>query len=711
MKRRIASSMAVTVLGILLSAGTSPAGYEVRVDLKNVSGQVKTDWPVILRVYTVFGRNLDPAAIHPAGYHVYDVQGKEVPHAIEPIPPYDQPGNDEIIFVIPRMEPDQVVSYRIANDSNRSSLRAKIDVVNSPHNLIANGDFEKADGDAPAGFTAPARLDAKTRHTGRSCLMLSADGKDVATRRAGKVPLHKGSWYYFGVWSKTQGVSRFGYQAGGGGYFRLMARDPESNKEISAFSGQVTPQCSTRDWLKVTLEHNGQTDWGTDVYAAKAVASEATVEFALRQRRHYYMTAGNTRGQWWLDGAVLMEQPEVNVRFDLSVEPLIEDGVFLFTRPPLMPLGRLDEKKRGRPEWCTRPFAHEKLVSLDRFALKGQRVSYCVGLYHTQPIKDVLVRLKGDALIGPGAASIPAELIEYCPGYLGPDRGRYMKVLNAEGGVQPVTPAGEEGVRYFFLTFNVPEDAKPGRYAGTVEVLREKAKLLRAVPLSLRVQGMVQPTPKDVFVGLIHQGGNPRWDDEALTVYSRSGFNCITRFGNFLEYEKDEDGKWQVNLDALHKQMMRMKKYGFAGVSIFSDLDVGPKWDGGRLLKLVRPADFKEGQRTWAERLETAAEAYKAQIRRIEAARRSHPEWPTLIYLHDLRRAEPPRRAQRQARAGHGLGQPGRPGRPDHAGRAVRPVAGLPEVVHRACLRRSGQLGRPGNLPVGQEARQVVRPA
>ncbi len=627
---------------LLLAAGRSQGAYDVRVDLKNASGQVKTNWPVILRVYAVLGRNLDPAAVNRAGFHVYDPSGREVPHAIEKIPPYDQPGNDEIVFVIARIEPGQVLRYRITNTSKNSEKAARIDMVNSSHNLIADGGFSgKATAAArparqlagrPAHFAGPAKLDTAGGHAAAGSLMLSADNATVTAGYARKVKLHKGSWYYFGAWSRTRNVSRFGYQAGGGGHFRLTSRDPATDKEVPAFEGQLTPQCSTREWLKVTFE-GGVTGWGMDRYAARAAQAEAGLEFVLRQRKHYYMAEGATSGQWWLDDVVLMEQPEVDVRFDLAVAPLLEDGAFLFTRPAATYLGRLDDKGRVEHEWCVFPYAHEKLTRLDKCALRGQRVSYCVGIYHTRHIEDVVVRLAGAGLKGAGDSVLPVELIEYCPGYVGAGRGRYMKVVGSAGSANPVTLGGKKGVRYFFLTFHVPPDARVGRYTGKVEVRFGKDRLHRSVPLTLRVQDMVQPMPRDVFVGMIFQGSNPPFNDAGLTVYARSGFNCLTRFGGFLGYEKDEAGRWRVDLDELDGKMKWLKKYGLAGVCVFSDFDLGPKWNGGALLKRTRPKDFNQGQQSWSERLKTAEGAWKAQIKRIEEARKKHPEWPTLIYM------------------------------------------------------------------------------
>jgi len=94
----------------------------------------------------------------------------------------------------------------------------------------------------------------------------------------------------------------------------------------------------------------------------------------------------------------------------------MKDGVFLFTRPASMFMGRLkDENNHNDPqEWCAFPYAHEKLSALDGFALKGQRVSYCIGVCHTRPIEQASLELAGGCLRGPGGAKIPVELVEYC---------------------------------------------------------------------------------------------------------------------------------------------------------------------------------------------------------------------------------------------------------------------------------------------------------
>ena len=619
----------VLTAAILLAApGFAYGDYSVQVDLTNTTGQPKLQWPVVLKVYTVLGRNLPAGSVSPDGFRVLAPDGTEVPHRIEKLPPYDQPGNDELLFVIPRIDAAQTLRYRIVNAPRPGGKTAPIDLVGSDHNLLKMGGFEPdAKGQIPG--LAGGASDAKVKRSGAGSLMLTADGGRASAKPAAPVKLTKGVPYYFGVWSMTDHVARFGYQAGPGAHVAFTATDPATGKAAAAFAGSVMAQCSTRDWLKMTFEADVD-DWGMDRCHARANADQTAIEFILPQPRHYYMLPGATRGTWWLDEAVLMPQPEVRPRFDLSLQPLMEDGLFVFTRPPSMPLGQIDEDNKDRPQWCAMPYAHEKLTRLDAPAAKGQRVSYCIGVYHNRPVESLGCAVKGMALTA-GEAKLPVELIEYCPGYLGPDRRRYMDVLNDAKGVRPAKPAGDAGVRYFFLTFHVPADARPGRYAGQVE-LSVGDKTVRTIPLTLRVQDLLQATPKDVFVGLIYQGNNPRFDEEGMTVYARSGFNCVMRFGGFLDYQQTPAGPPQVDLDKLDARMKWLKGHGMDAVGVFSDFDLGPKWDGGSLLKRVRGPQFQT-PKDWADKVATAEEPWKAQIRRIEDARRAHPDWPELIYM------------------------------------------------------------------------------
>ena len=159
---------ATVMIGILLVGGAVRGDYDVKVDLENLSGEDKTDWPVVMRVCHVFGRSLPAGSLNPTGYHVYDQAGKEVPCAVEKVPPYDVQGNDELIFVVPKMKQGQKLRFRITNTAKESPALARVDVVNSPHNLIRNGGFEPTGGQGPAEWPAPAKLDTAVKRSGKS---------------------------------------------------------------------------------------------------------------------------------------------------------------------------------------------------------------------------------------------------------------------------------------------------------------------------------------------------------------------------------------------------------------------------------------------------------------------------------------------------------------------------------------------------------------
>ncbi|KPK81999.1 MAG: hypothetical protein AMJ81_10135, partial [Phycisphaerae bacterium SM23_33] len=206
------------------AAGPSPlADYDVVLEIENTSPQKQTDWPVIMTVYKVFGRNLPADTLNPAGYHVYDEKGREIPHMIEAIPPYDQQGNNEIVFIIPQIERGQKLRYRITNTAEGSARQAKIDVVGSRHNLISNLGFEQkgtAEGQAVAGWELDGRPDAEVKRSGSSSVRLRG-ARPQRLRHAEKIPLRQGGRYYFGIWGKTHEVSRHGIHTARGGCFEL----------------------------------------------------------------------------------------------------------------------------------------------------------------------------------------------------------------------------------------------------------------------------------------------------------------------------------------------------------------------------------------------------------------------------------------------------------------------------------------------------------
>ena len=633
----------VTLLLVVLSclgpmAGRATADFDVPVELTNNTGQLQENWPVVMRVYTLLGRNLPRGGVNPDGFSVMDAQGQAVACKLEKLPPYDQIGDDELAFVIPKIEAGQTLTFRVQNAAQAQSSAWILDLPRSKHNLLPAGSFEgNADtAGLPQSFYAgPSSRPGYSSNEVRAlpAIRLSAHEGTVRLKATKPAALKKGVWYYFGAWSRTFNVSRFGYQAGPAAHIDIGGFAPGKDDPKDTRSGGVMNQCSTRDWLKTTFEYRGHTDWGMDIFAAKALADgPADIEFVLDQRKHYYMEPGKTAGAWWLDDAVFMAQPEVNVRFDKALEPHLKDGLFVFTRPANTFMGRLlEENNNNDPqEWCSFPFAHEKLQKLDRWALKGQRVTYLVGLYHTRPLRDALLKPAAD-LAGPDGAKLPVELVEYCPGYVGPDRNRYLTVLNDKGELRPAQPQGDRGVRYFFLTYNVPRDAKPGRYAGSADLLVD-GKSVQSIPLSLRVQDMAQPVIKDIYVGIIYQGGCPLPNNEQmLQVYGRSGFSLITWFTSWMPYVKGPDGLVHIDEAALDKKMKQLTAVGITGgVGLYTDVQVDNKPRGPAPIIRMLLAEIGEGEDTTA-RLKTA---YARVLKEMDGLARKHPDWPTIIHMN-----------------------------------------------------------------------------
>jgi hypothetical protein len=175
-------------------------------------------------------------------------------------------------------------------------------------------------------------------------------------------------------------------------------------------------------------------------------------------------------------------------------------------------------------------------------------------------------------------------------------------------------------VRYFFVTFHVPRDVAAGKYAGEFEVLLGQESPYRTIPVSLRAQELAQPELKDVYVGLIYNGGLPDVDD-MLVQYSRSGFNCITWFHRWLPFRQDEDGTWHIDVEGFDKKMKQLIGLGItAGVCLYTDVQLDDKPKGHRGVMFAHA----DGQK----------DEYVRMMRELEAAVAAHPEWPRIIYMN-----------------------------------------------------------------------------
>ena len=614
----------------MLAAAQNPAplaDYDVLVEIENTTPVAKTNWPVILTVYKIFGRNVPAGTLNPDGYHVYDEKGAEIEHMIEAIPPYDQPGDDELVWIIPRIGKGEKRTFRVTNTPKTSTKRAKIDLSGSPHNLIPDGGFEKG---SLAAWQGDGELESAVKRSGTAAFRIRGT-KLREAKLAEKIPLHRGSRYYFGVWGKTHEVSRHGIHTSNGAHFLITGFDsgfqgawrddrgrivPEAEQNADmkaqmAAARQATPfpQCYTRDWAKTEFNVKSYTDWGIPEMCARAAADTADLTLVLDQQPQFVRSPYQP-GTWWLDDAVLMEQPEVRVRLDKVIEPHVKDGVFVFTRPTNMHLGSNFEGDRRTNEYCSMPYPREEAHKLDRFALKGQRAVFLLGVYHTRPLGAFHVRLKGDSLTARDGKRLPLTEIEWLPGFLPPRRFHLLKTHSG-----PENLNDERGMPYFLISFQVPRDARAGKYEGAVELVAG-GSLLRSIPVSLRVQDMELPEVRDISVGAILQ--SDPLNDETMRQYVKTGFNGVNVGGGIFKYVTGAEGKKHVDLEALGKKLDWLTAYGLnSRVTLWADADLGPQWSGGGLIKAV---NYNK-------------EDFLAEVKRVEEYAQRRPDWPRLIWM------------------------------------------------------------------------------
>ncbi len=623
-----ARHMLNAVIGAAMVAGlasTAQALMSVDVEIENASGEAKIDWPVVMTVRRIFGSNLAPGAVERDGFHVYDADGKELGWAIEAIPPYDQIGNDELIFLVPKIAPGQKVTYRVTN-TDQPGRKVEIDLVANPHNLVGNGGFE-AGAEMPDGFSGKGVRDTAVKRSGQASLRLQGKRRQRIKLDA-PIALRKDARYYFGAWGKTDNVSRHGLWMSKGGYFDLPgfsngyggdlmpAADTRAKTNAKRLAERlakrrqatVYPQCATRDWAKVTFRTWDYTEWGVEQLTATATQDETKLAIVLDQQKQFFMADDKTEGTWWVDDVVLMEQPNVTVRFDKQLAPLMTDGVFLFTRPTSSPLGNY--LTRWTP-YCAMPFAHEAVTRIDRVGMRGQRVPFVLGMYHTKPLGTVEVSVKGGALTTADGRKLPLTEIEYLPGFLlEATDGMLMRTVTG-----PVDAEQAPRIPYFVASFAIPGDAKPGKYTGSLDV-RIAGKPYRSIPISLAVQDLDEPNIRDTFLSFIWQGKRiVPFSDEALTQFAKTGFNSLTPFFTFLKFKSVDPP--EVDFEDLKAKIDRLLRFGLnGGLCLYTDFDLGSRHSGGSVWRKVK----------------TEAN-YKKVVKDVYDEFARHPEWPRIIFM------------------------------------------------------------------------------
>jgi hypothetical protein len=256
------------------------------------------------------------------------------------------------------------------------------------------------------------------------------------------------------------------------------------------------------------------------------------------------------------------------------------------------------------------PYPREKVVKLDRFGLKGQRAVFLLGVYHTRPLENFMVKLKDGELTAGNGSRLPLAEIEWLPGFLQPRRFHLLK-----SHTRPENLTEDRGMPYFLISFQIPRDARPGKYEGSVRLLAGE-DVYRSIPVTLRVEDMELPALRDISVGAILQ--TDPLNDETMRQYAKTGFNGINVGRGIFQFVTGEDGKKHVDLEPLGKKLEWLTTYGInSRVTLWADADLGPQWGGGRLIKAVNHNK----------------DDFLAEVKRVEEYAQSHPEWPRLIWM------------------------------------------------------------------------------
>ncbi len=604
------------VLTLACAAGAAAGEFDAAVTIENRTGQDKTDWPVFLTVYKVFGGNLPIERINPRGFHVYDAAGNELPHMLRRLPPDVSCGNDEIVFLVPKLAAGASMKLRVTNDALPGKT-ARMDLAGNLNNLLGGGGFEKITDGAPAGFTAAVKgaaalaLDAKQARAGRACLRIDLPaGSSASLRSARPIPFKKDGRYRFSIWARCRNVAYNGYGfRGAGGSVKF---DPP------AFRGRSELRLrGDRPWFCYQFEPGGSDPWGVPDESGRTLpeqvrggrgtapaaiwakaAGKAHLAITFAQHAQPFLK-GDKGGTAWLDEALLFEQPTVRVDRRKPLAGVTARGAVVFARPV------------NSPRWG--PFAHEAATKIEAFAMRGERRQVRFGIYAAEDLANVTVH--PSPLVGPAGRLGPEHLdLELNNHYIEPYRQQQLK-------------AGKWAE--YLLAFDVPRDAAPGKYAGSITITTGPREQVRKLPVALEVLPVEVPAMKGYWVGGIYNVGYDLKRDEAFyRCYGKVGFNYIMLF-DYLAAQMKGD---RLDYAAADRQVAQIRRIArvTGGIGLYREPNISedeprkfyqiaagrPDWAGD--YKIGTDAKFKAG--------------YQKLCRQLDQHARKQG-WPTLIYM------------------------------------------------------------------------------
>ena len=604
------------ILVAILASAARPGKADLAADftLQNSTGVDKTDWPVILAVYKVFGADLDPTAINPQGFHVIDANGEEIPHMIRRIPPDFSPGNDEIVFVLPTMKANQRLSFRLTNTKAKGRTQA-IDLAGNPNNLLPGGGFETIAKGCPDGYEVQAGRnvevvpDLAIKHSGRQSLRLTIPvGSTLSLRTAQPVRFHKDRLYHFSFWARTESVAYTGWGFWNDG--ATVGFEP-----VAFPSRNAIPLRGTRDWYCYSAEPGDPDGWGVPAMACPPQAEkvkkdgkevtadlwqkrgEAVLTIKARQANQSFLKDDKT-GRIWLDEMLLLEQPLVTVDRVKPLRHIASEGAVLFSRPVNMP-------RMGA-------FSHEAAEKVETFAMAGERRQIRVGVCAIRDLRDV--RLDVTPLLSPdGQTTSLKPEIEFLGEYVEP----YAPIATL--------PAGKTAE--FLLGIAVPTDAKAGVYGGTI-AFRTGEKILGRMAVKFEVLPFGVPAMQPYLVGgIFNTGMGLSRNKDLYRCYARTGFNYILLFDYLFRWQGG-----QFNFSGADRQVDEITKVAGVRDAIGLYREPNMSEDQPRLWYQIASGKpdyegaYKNGVNPDFER------EYKELARQADVYARDH-HWPKLVYM------------------------------------------------------------------------------
>ena len=553
--------------GALTAQAAEDVAFDVDVTFSNTFDKDFTDLPVILSVARVFGRGVDYARFNRDGFHVYDAKGREVEFSYRPMPPHFSMATDEFVLVLPELAKGAKAQFRFTNTPNRSQQQRPLDIdrlLDNPNNLIPNAGFEKG-----ADCWEGGKIVSDVVRSGKNALLLQVPGKGgkAEVRSTRSASFVKGKPYYFGIWAKSQNVTRHAY------------RWDDAGGRISLTSN---PLC-----LRVQKDHfriMDDRDWycyeasESDEPAHAPVPSmpvpclnggDSSLRITINQRSMPYLDATEP-ARIWIDEVLLFEQPQVSVSCERVRKKLAPDGFFLYRRAPTCistPFGTIAP-----------PRPYERIERIKDAAVQGERKCLTLGINTPRPIQGLSLEISD--LKGPNGASLDQNVREVEFNYV-PVVDFKWTATSLEGWVidgNPPRNIDRPGYVDYLIAYRIPRDGSPGVYAGAVKVKSDK-EVLTEVPVELEVVGYPLKVITERFIGEIYNDGCgpmasmpgavlPPRNTDFYRYYSRCNYTMMMMFSHFLPFKGNE-----VDIPKLLERMEEMRDVAgcTAGVGLYWD--------------------------------------------------------------------------------------------------------------------------------------------